>query len=306
MKVKISKKNVSDCIKEFLSFMEIEKGCMPSTVKDYGARLRKLEKHLAKNDIIFAQDVATQDLRFYIQSEKRRGNLISSSVAKIVVCIRSFFNFLYTYDYIDYNPAKKLIVPKKRRTLPVCLTEDEIKKLIKTAENMTYKNNYPRFRKERNVMMIKLLIYTGLRRGELLNLKWDDIDFSKKTLTVRRGKGGKDRVIPLNRKLAKDLWEFLHIVLPLKSRAVLVSMYKKSQSRNSFVADFKRIVKASGIDKKISTHTLRHSFASILLEKKVNILAIQKLLGHADLGTTQIYLHIQDSDLDKAVETITF
>lgn len=297
-------KDIKKRAEEFLTFSSLEKNASSSTINDYHLELKKMISSLSSCGIHKVSDVTIEHLREYLKERKEKANLKPVSIAKKMAIIRSFFSFLETNEYIKHNPSRRLVVPKKPKRVPVYLTEEEIKRLIGAARNGVGRSLS---HGERNVLLIKLLVYTGLRRGELLSLDWDDINFSKKTLLVRKGKGDKGRLIPLHPVLVEDLWNYLrNNCLPLrKTRAVLVSEQGKRMPLTTFTRTFRRLVKKAGLEgKKVTPHTLRHSFASLLLEKGADLVTIQKLLGHSDITSTKIYLHLRLSQLHQSIEKL--
>ncbi len=198
----------------------------------------------------------------------------------------SSLRFLYTkiikrQDKIDI--LEILETPKKEKTLPVVLTKEEVKSLINAAQF------------EKTKLMIKMLYSTGLRVSELVNLTPKDIDFKENIGWVRKGKGNKDRSFNLNEKLNKELTKYLE---KNPKNKYLFSEEKPLSPRNIQLI-LKRLSKRANINKKISPHTLRHSFATHLLDRGENLLSIQELLGHENLETTKIYTHISREQIKK-------
>jgi site-specific recombinase XerD len=189
--------------------------------------------------------------------------------------------------------------PKAPDTVPVYLKPDEVKRLISLPEK------YSRNNKLRDKCILETFVFTGIRRNELLSLDWDDIDFKSDTLKVRKGKGKKQRIIPITDPLSSDLWDYLQSRLPLKDRAMFTSFYGTRLTATPLSQTFRRYLKIAGLDQKgITLHKLRHTFATLLIQQGVDLMSIKELLGHEDLNSTKIYTHVDTSHLRKQVEKI--
>lgn len=191
---------------------------------------------------------------------------------------------------------KKVDRIKKQSRLPRFLLADEVQRLISAVDNFKVANRLG------NKAMIRVFLYCGIRRSELFNLDWSDIDFSRGTLLIRLGKGGKDRFLPLNSEVSSCLWDYLQARLPLNDQAVFTNHYGHRMKPNNLMRVLRKLTKKAGIQKSVTAHLLRHSFATMLLEAGADIVTVQKLLGHADLSTTQIYAHTTSERMAQAVE----
>ncbi len=176
----------------------------------------------------------------------------------------------------------KLEVPKKERKLPIVLSQEEVKSLLDVTEHAKSK------------LILKLLYSSGLRVSELVNLTSKDLDFSQNIGWVRKGKGGKDRVFKIAESLSKQLQKYIS-----KNPGNFIFSEKEPMSPRNVQLLIKTAAKKANINKKVTPHTLRHSFATHLLENGVDIRMIQELLGHSDLSTTQIYAHVSTEQLRK-------
>ncbi|MDI6892172.1 MAG: tyrosine-type recombinase/integrase [Actinomycetota bacterium] len=299
-RLELDKKSIEEYIGEFLSYLSVERNASPRTIHSYGQDLKEARAFLASLGIGDIEEVTVPSLRELLKTLKERG-LGPVSISRKISTLRSFFNFLELSDFIRYNPARRLVLPKKPKRVPVYLTKEEVERLVWAAKRA--KCNFMGER-ERNVAMIKLLAYAGLRKSELLSLDWDDVNFTRKTLLVRKGKGNKERVVPLHPVLVEDLWEYLQTRFPLKCKALLIGRDKGRYHENMFRYDFKKIVRLAALDKRVTPHILRHSFASLLLKSGANIVAIQEILGHADITSTRIYLHMDMGQLHESVERL--
>jgi integrase/recombinase XerD len=261
----------------FMETLETEmklRGFSPRTVKMYMFYNRKFLEFIKKTP----EQVTEEDIKTYIAKKMAEDNISPKSI----VLIKSALKFFY--DEILKRNIVTLKTPKTSRKLPTVLTRDEVKRLFDVVDNQ----------KHRLIMMF--LYSSGLRLSELINLKVSDLELTEGIGWVRGGKGGKDRMFILSNKLIDELKNF---VKDKKESDYIFS------GRNGIMSDrnVQKIVsyaaKKAGLNKKVSPHTLRHSFATHLLESGENIRKIQLLLGHSQLNTTQIYTHVSTEELKK-------
>jgi integrase/recombinase XerD len=245
----------------------------PQTLKAYLFWNRKFLEFNKKTP----QDVTEDDVRKFI-AEKISKNFAPKSIILIKAALKFY------YDGVLKKNIVNLETPKVARKLPAVLTREEIKKLIDSAENKKHK------------MMIKFLYSSGLRLNELINLKIGDLEFSEGIGWVRSGKGGKDRIFILSNKMIDELKNFTK---DKPSESFLFEGRNGRLSARAVQKTISSVAKKSGIQKSIHVHTLRHSFATHLLESGEDIRKIQELLGHSNLSTTQIYTHISTAELKK-------
>ncbi len=246
------------------------RGFSPLTVRNYSFFVDKFLKH-ANKDIA---NLNAQDAKNYLSSlfESKSKNTIMLAAASL-----KFF-----YVEVLKKDFSEIKMPKKERSLPAVLTPDEVRALIENADT------------EKSRLIISLLYSSGLRVSELVNLKVSDINSQDGTGWVRRGKGGKDRLIIISPTLVKGLQEYLEG----RSNQYIFSKEKPLTTRN-IQKIIKLTSKRAGIQKKVTPHTLRHSFATHLLENGTDIRIIQTMLGHSSLSTTQVYTHISSEQLKK-------
>ncbi|QEK12335.1 tyrosine-type recombinase/integrase [Crassaminicella thermophila] len=186
--------------------------------------------------------------------------------------------------------------PKEEQKLPIYLTEHDLKLLLQTPKK------YARFENHilRDTALLKMFIFTGASRSEVLSMNWEDIDFGKQIITIRKGKGEKERIVPLHENLSCDLWEYLQTRLPLSNQAIFISYLGNRMSVSNFQTLFKGYVKKVGLeDKGYTIHKCRHSFASLLHQNGVDLLSIKELLGHENLNSTKIYTHTNVTHLNR-------
>ena len=250
------------------------RGFSQRTVKAYSYQLQKFFEH-SKKDIV---QVTSDDARAFLAYLINDRELSIKSMALAKAAIRFYF------EEILKKPAdlpKKLKIPKK---VPIVLTKDEVSKLIGAAGNPKHK------------LALELLYSSGLRLSELVNMKVSDLEPAEKVGWVRSGKGAKDRLIILSDRFVKDLEKYIK---KNPGQTYLFSARSDKLSHRTVQQLVKACTERAGINKKVSPHTLRHSFATHLLEAGVDIRKIQELLGHSDLSTTQIYTKVSTAELKK-------
>jgi len=270
---------------KFCDYQVVFKGFAPATIRRY----RFVIKHYCKfANITDISGVTKDNVRemFYLGRIKYKWS------ANTFICYHKtlvvFFRWCQMNNYINFNPTDDLEVPKLNRVLPPKLTRQESMRILETVYNIPYYYKYLRFR---NHAIFATFIFTGLRRKELLTLKYTDVDLENLSLFVRQGKGGKDRVIPICYRLAEILKVYLKERVRLKKTC---PEFFVSLNHNGPLSDCalrrmtEKVVKASGI--KFNTHKLRHSFAVLMLEGGCDIFSLSKMMGHSDIKTTTIYL----------------
>jgi site-specific recombinase XerD len=202
------------------------------------------------------------------------------TVRRKYACLSSLFNFLQDMGYGKANPALRLPLPKVARTLPVCLSADQVQRLLAAARSPAHR------------VLLLLLISTGLRRSEAASITLEDLDLENRQLRVV-GKGNKERIVPLTAEVVAAVQEYLAWKKPTTCPRLFVSRIGgKAISGNRIYLTLRRLLKRAGLSGQgISTHKLRHTFATHLVRSGVDVRTVQELLGHSDLGTTAKYLH---------------
>ncbi|MBQ7413638.1 MAG: site-specific tyrosine recombinase XerD [Alphaproteobacteria bacterium] len=283
-------------IEAFLEMMVAERGASPRTVEAYRRDLRDLEAFLHMRQISLKQ-VKRGDLATYIQQLAVSG-LAPKTQARRLSAIREFYRFLFSENRIAKNPSDYLLSPKIGKSLPKYLSEAEVATLLNTAQNED----------KRLYTLLEVLYATGARVSELVGLPVTAIDENQQTLTIL-GKGNKERIVPLNEPAVRalDVWRMeRESVLPV-GRINKWLFPSKSHSghltRDGFFKHLKKIALLAGIPpEKVSPHVFRHSFASHLVAHDADLRSVQKMLGHADIATTEIYTHVLPDRLKKIVE----
>jgi len=277
-----------DLIKEFLSYVQVEKGLSRNTLQSYARDLARLEQWAHKSATA-VQNLSRQDLRHWIADLSREG-LAPSSVARAVSAARGFFRFLMLDGHIKRHPTEELDTPQRFAYLPQFLTEEEIDKLFAAPDISTEEGI-------RDRALLEVMYGAGLRVSELVNLKQTDVDIHTGLVTCH-GKGSKERRVPIGKSAIHWLQQYLAVKAGYgkASSPVMFVNRGKPLTRQFAWAMIKRHAAKAGV-KDISPHTLRHSFATHLLQNGADSRSVQALLGHSDISTTQIYTHITDRHL---------
>ena len=273
-------------LSDFLAQLTIEKRASQYTVKSYKRDLNCLSTYCESKSISLWTDLKQTDIRSYMASRHRQG-LSSTSLQRELSAIRSFFNFLLKNQLTDNNPGQYIKAPKKTRKLPKTLDVDQIKSLLEAGTNSTIEI--------RDLAMFELFYSSGIRLSELAQLNLTDIDLTDKSLMVRSGKGGKSRMLPIGSKAVVAINTWLeHRIKSITSTetALFISTSGTRLGQRSIELRLKQWCKKKGIAENIHPHMLRHSFATHLLESSQDLRAVQELLGHSNISTTQIYTHL--------------
>ena len=281
--------SINNLIDEFLRYLKIDKGYSINTIESYKRDLEKFSVFNKDKDI---NKINSNDLKNYVKYLNSEG-LNDKSISRNISCIKSFYKFLVINKYISDNISDGIYIPKVKKSLPSTLSEEDVINLldIKLTDNYSY----------RNKAMLELMYATGLRVSELVNLKLQDIDLTNDIIRTF-GKGSKERVIPIGdyakEYLEKYLYEYRGSMLKGRQvEYVFLNNHGNGLTRQAFFKIIKRIAKEKRIDKELSPHTLRHSFATHMLKYGADLRTIQELLGHSDISTTQIYTHISREQL---------
>jgi len=288
-----------------IKYLIIENNTSQNTNIKYKSDLSKLSSFLESEfNITEPTEVQTSHLRSYLEYIKDHNNLTPSSISNKIAFIKSFFNYLHRTEAINKNPAAQLKSPRVNQKLPKFLNEIELEKLL-SAPDRTNKTRHIKFR-VRDKLILTLFTYTGIRKSELLNLNWQDVNLGQKNIIIRNSKNKIDRTVPLHDKVIKLLDRYLTLRLPLNNNALFLGERKnKRLAENSLDNLFKYYLKISGLsDKGYSIHSLRHTFATRLLNKNVNLYKIKTLLGHKSIESTEIYLHVTNKGLEDSINLL--
>jgi len=290
-----AKETLSPSIDAFLSMILVEKGLAWNTIQAYGRDLAKLANYLQSHGISTWREVDATHVRSFVASLRAAG-LNSRSIARHSVTVRQLLAFLQAEGQVKNGLLPSLSLPVAARKLPQVLSAEDVRKLLAQP-------NASKPLGARDKAMLELLYASGLRVSELVTLRTAQVNFQGDYLTVR-GKGGKSRAVPFGRWARETLREYLDNVrrLLLKGKAsvyLFTNRSGKPLSRQGFWKIIRSYALGAGIEKRVTPHTLRHSFATHLLEGGADLRAVQVMLGHADISTTQIYTHVDGARLKK-------
>jgi integrase/recombinase XerD len=289
----------------FLDMMSAERGAARNSLEAYARDLEDFSACLAKDNKT-SVSVTPDSIRAYLADLEGRG-LKRSSVSRKLSAIRQYFRFLAGEELIAQDPTAEIERPKPALPLPKILGRSDVEHLLATACDETLKSDISkRFKALRLWALLELLAATGLRVTELVGLPYGPRVIDGEVLIVR-GKGGRERLVPVSRRALAALLPYLE---ELKKRDETPRWLFPSHgkggalTRQHFAVELKRIATLAGLDyRRVSPHVLRHAFASYLLDRGADLRAVQSMLGHADISTTQIYTHVQPERLQRAVET---
>ena len=274
---------------DFLNYLLIDKKYSKNTIYSYEEELNQYLKHLGSKSCLV---VRRTDIYEFLK-KKRNNNISEKSISHALIVIRNFYKYLEIEQETKENPALSIELAKLPKKLPNVLSKKEIIEILNIELNDKY--DY------RNKAMIELMYSSGLRVSELINLKVNDLNINMATIRVF-GKGSKERIIPIGNYALKYLKIYLDdyrkLFLKKETDYLFLNNRGDLMTRQTFFKIIKKIEKNIATNKKMSPHTIRHSFASHLLENGADLRSIQELLGHSNISTTQIYTHISDKKLE--------
>jgi integrase/recombinase XerC len=270
----------------FLNQLKYEKRASIHTVNSYQRDIERLSGYCKEKLILNWTEIKQADVRAHIAGRHRKG-MGSKSLQRELSAIRSFYTFLLKNGLAESNPAQHIKAPKQARTLPKTLDVDQVNGLLDAGANSPLEI--------RDLAMFELFYSSGLRLSELSSLDLIDLDLSDRSLIVRSGKGGKSRVLPIGGKAVTAINNWLQgraKMTAIDNVALFVTTKGRRLGQRSIELRLSLWCKKKGIDQHIHPHMLRHSFASHLLESSQDLRAVQELLGHSNISTTQIYTHL--------------
>lgn len=282
-----------------------ERGAAKNTVEAYARDLSSVSDFLSHKKLGPLADAQTEHLRAYFKDQKREA-VSERTVARRLSCLRQFYRFLLDEGHREDNPVDRIESPKQGKSLPKVLSEGEVDQLLTFVRKEADEKNSPEA--NRLFLLIELLYATGLRVSELVGLPLAAVSRDPQLLLVK-GKGNKERLVPVGSSARRALSRYL----PLRPRFLKAGaespwLFPSNSAegrltRQRFGQLLKEAATLAGLDaKKISPHVLRHAFASHLLANGADLRVVQKMLGHSDISTTQIYTHVLDSRLRKLVQ----
>lgn len=288
--------NMPMLAKEYHTYLKLERGLSPNSIAGYEQDLQRLKSYMDQHDIDVVK-ATYEDLQAFIFETFKTISSVSTQ-ARLVAGIHSFYRFLLYHNYIEQDPSELLETPKKEHHLPDVLTVDEIDSMIAQLDMSKPESH-------RNRAIIEMLYGSGLRVSELVNLKLSDL-YRKEGFMLITGKGNKQRLVPISPIADQwlDYWLEDRNKLDIKAEygdIVFLNRYGRQLTRAMIFTIIKTLSKQADIHKTISPHTLRHSFATHLLQNGADLRIIQNLLGHEDITTTEIYTHIEIQNLREAI-----
>lgn len=290
--------NWQQALKDYQNYLKIERGLSQNSISNYAMDVQKLVHFLEDNSIdekpVLIPRETVQQFIYDI------AKIVSPRTqARIISGLKGFFTYLVFEDYREDNPMDLIETPKIGRKLPDTLSEQEINNLIAAIDLSKPEG-------ERNRAILETLYGCGLRVSELINLKLSDLYFDEDFIKVT-GKGNKQRFVPIsdvNQKYINIYWKEVRVHLPIKKEHedfVFLNRRGKQLTRAMIFTIVKRLTEKIGLDKNISPHTFRHSFATHLLENGADLRAIQQMLGHESITTTEVYMHVNRKHLTEVL-----
>ena len=282
---------MSELLDLYEDYLRTEKKASANTISSYLRDMHQFEAAMLEQELELTE-VLTQEVEHYAAGLTRKGRS-AATVTRSIASIKSFYSCLVTLGIMDHNPAKGVVPAKVERKLPQILTGKEVELLLEQPECTDLKGY-------RDRAMLELLYATGIRVSELIALDIGDLNLPAGFIRCSNSK--KERIIPLYHGAVKALQDYIKGVRPqliadTEETALFVNMNGERMSRQGFWKIIKHYQEKAGIQKDITPHTLRHSFAVHLLENGADLRAIQEMLGHADISSTQIYTHVIKNQL---------
>jgi len=285
-------------VNEFINYLAVERGLAQNTLESYGRDLRQFQTYLQNSQLDFLRNSNRDTILNYLNSLQVRGRAVST-ISRNLAAIKSFYQYLVRERHLEKDPAVNLESPKLEKKLPKILSITEVEELLKQP-NTSQPTGL------RDKAMLELLYATGIRVSELISLNISDVNLDMGYIKCY-GKGAKERLVPLGSIAAKCVQEYIG-----KGRAKLVRTYEEASlfvnhhgnrlTRQGFWKIIKKYAMEARITKAITPHTLRHSFATHLLENGADLRSVQEMLGHADISTTQIYTHVTKNRLKEVYD----
>ena len=284
-------------LQDFIEILRSEKYYSPHTCKNYARDLKNFASYLNAQDVNSWVEVNYSLVSSYAAS-RFRGGLKSRSIQRELSSIRGFYHYLIRLGLMKNNPAMEVRAPKSDQLLPKTCDAEQIGRLLDGNSN----DNDTLIR---DLAMFELMYSSGLRLAELVDIDLNDIDLGQRQLIVT-GKGNKTRYLPIGSKALKAVRRWLNIRIDFcrdeSEQALFISKQAKRISHRNVQSRLKQLVKIKSIDQQLSPHALRHSFATHMLESSGDLRAVQELLGHADIKTTQVYTHLDFQHLAKVYD----
>ncbi len=285
---------MGDWVAEFISYLSAERGLALNTLESYGRDLRQYWEYLKSQEENAALDRASRAVIVAYLLELQRQGKATATIARRLAALKAFYQFMVRENHLAEDPTANLESPKLERRLPKVLTVAEVDRILSQPDLGTAGG-------VRDSAMLELLYATGIRVSELVHLDLDAVDLDEGFIRCE-GKGSKERMVPMGSMAVESTRRYLdrgrgRLVRDSREAALFVNHHGRRLTRQGFWKIVKRYARRAEIDKEITPHTLRHSFATHLLENGADLRSVQEMLGHADISTTQIYTHLTQGRL---------
>ncbi|MEM7232107.1 MAG: tyrosine recombinase XerC [Planctomycetota bacterium] len=290
-----------DYEKAFVEYLRYERNMSPETIRAYEKDLHQFLRFFAQRDgkEIKPGEITPLQVREFLAQLKEK-NYQKTTVVRKLATIRSFYKFLLRKGYVTTNPMQEIETPKVEKKLPHFLSTDEVEKLLNAPQGTTFQST-------RDRAILETLYSTGLRVSELTALNLSDLDFTSEVIKAR-GKGRRERMVPIGSFALQAIKRYVEArsQVPRVNEddpdALFLNRFGDRLSSRSIRKILDKYIKITGLSEKTSPHTLRHSFATHLLNRGANLRMVQELLGHKHLSTTQIYTHVTTQNMKQAYE----
>ena len=278
-------------IKLFLEFLQKDKKLSDNTLQSYRRDIMQYHNYLSENKMNYAK-VTNGDIKSYLINLKDNGKK-TSTISRNLATIRSFYQYLVRVKKVKEDPTENIQSPKIEKRVPSVLSTEEVELLLEQPKDIDLKGT-------RDKAMLEFAYATGMKVTEIIDLNIDDIDYENSTVTCRSGK--KERTIPLGTLAEKALKEYTEQARPIlikndKNKSLFVNMNGSRLTRQGFWKIVKYYKEKAHINKDITPHVLRHSFAAHLLQNGADLKSIQAMLGHSDISSTQVYAQFETNEL---------
>ena len=280
----------SDLTNQFIDFYWLTTGASKNTLSAYRSDIKIFSDWLNETSLIDVNQKIIKDYLYYRKNTK----ISSSTRSRFLTCLHSFYQYLIANKLIKIDPTEQLSYPKLEKKLPVFLNIEEVERLLNTPSNSSLFG-------QRDRAMLELLYSCGLRVSELINLSYHNINLKEEFIRIH-GKGNKERLLPMGEIAIDYLAKYEIDCRPIllkngQSDSYFLSNRGKAMSRQNFFYIIKGYASQAGIEKPLSPHSLRHAFATHLVQKGADLRSVQLMLGHSDISSTQLYTHIQNAQL---------
>jgi len=290
----------SKLLYDFESFLAVELNLAPGTRRGYVYDIDRFAEYLVvkHSKMPPVEAITSDDIRSYLERLQERHHLKSTTLSRTISSLRRFFAFCVERKYLQTSPADPIHNPKNPKKLPVFLIANELKRLLSAPDRSDWRGR-------RDYSILVMLAFTGVRLKELVGMDLADLDLTTRQIRVM-GKGSRERLIPLNATVIEALTDYLRERPATADPALFLGRAGRRIAPRTVEGMVVKYAKQAGVFKKhISPHKLRHTFATLLHMKDVDILEIQSLLGHSSITSTQIYTHTHPGKLKSAVEKLT-